>query len=74
MREDHIETLVGKNPILVTTLNPLIGYDLAAKIAKKAFAENRALKEVALEMCDLSEAELAKALDPARMTKGGFVE
>ena len=31
-------------------------------------------KEVALEMCDLSEAELDKALDPARMTKGGFVE
>ena len=44
VREYHIETLVGKNPILVTTLNPLIGYDLSAKIAKKAFAENRALK------------------------------
>jgi len=74
VREDHIKALVGKNPILVTTLNPLIGYDLAAKIAKKAFAENRALKEVALEMCDLSEAELDSALDPAKMTKGGFVE
>ncbi len=35
VREDHIKALVGKNPILVTTLNPLIGYDLAAKIAKK---------------------------------------
>ncbi len=74
VREDHIKALVGKNPILVTTLNPLIGYDLAAKIAKKAFAENRALMEVALEMCDLSEAELESALDPAKMTKGGFVE
>ena len=47
---------------------------MAAKIEKKAFAENRALKEVALEMCDLSEAELDSALDPAKMTKGGFVE
>jgi fumarate hydratase class II len=74
VREVHIKALVGKNPILVTTLNPLIGYDLAAKIAKKAFAENRELKEVALEMCDLSEEELDKALDPAKMTKGGFVE
>ena len=74
VREDHIKALVGKNPILVTTLNPLIGYDLAAKIAKKAFAENRDLKEVALEMCDLSEAELDSALDPVKMTKGGFVE
>ena len=74
VREDHINALTGKNPILVTTLNPLIGYDLAAKIAKKAFVENRELKEVALEMCDLSEAELDKALDPTKMTKGGFVE
>jgi len=74
VREDHIKALVGKNPILVTTLNPLIGYDLAAKIAKKAFAENRALKEVALEMCDLPEEELDSVLDPAKMTKGGFAE
>ena len=74
VREDHINSLTGKNPILVTTLNPLIGYDLAAKIAKKAFAENRPLKAVALEMCDLSEEELDKALDPSKMTRGGFVE
>jgi len=74
VREDHINSLTGKNPILVTTLNPLIGYDLAAKIAKKAFAENRPLKAVALEMCDLSEEELDKALDPSKMTRGGFVD
>ncbi len=59
---------------MVTTLNPLIGYDLAAKIAKKAFTENRPLKAVALEMCDLSEEELDKALDPSKMTRGGFVD
>ena len=74
VREDHINSLTGKNPILVTTLNPLIGYDMAAKIAKKAFAENRPLKSVALEMCDLSEEELDKALDPSKMTRGGFVD
>ena len=74
VREDHINSLTGKNPILVTTLNPLIGYDLAAKIAKKAFAENRPLKAVALEMCDLSEEELDKALDQSKMTRGGFVD
>ena len=74
VREDHINSLTEKNPILVTTLNPLIGYDLAAKIAKKAFAENRPLKAVALEMCDLSEEELDKALDPSKMTRGGFVD
>ncbi|MDP6319982.1 MAG: class II fumarate hydratase [SAR324 cluster bacterium] len=74
VREDHINSLTGKNPILVTTLNPLIGYDLAAKIANNAFAENRPLKAVALVMCDLSEEELDKALDPSKMTRGGFVD
>ena len=74
VREDHIRSLIGKNPILVTALNPLIGYDLAAKIAKKAFGENRALKEVALEMCNLSSEDLDAALDPAKMTKGGLTE
>ena len=74
VREEHIQSLVGRNPILVTTLNPLIGYDLAAKIAKTAFAENRPLLEVAKKMCDLPEDELKKVLDPAKMTQGGLVE
>ena len=74
VREDHIKSMIEKNPILVTTLNPLIGYDLASKIAKKAFKENRPLKEVAKEMCDLSEEELDIALNPFKMTKGGFVK
>ncbi|HKI47128.1 MAG TPA: class II fumarate hydratase [Balneolales bacterium] len=65
---------LSKNPILVTALNPIIGYDLGAKIAKKAFAEGRPLKEVALEMTDLSEEELDKALDPIKMTRGGFTD
>ncbi len=66
--------MVEKNPILVTALNPIIGYDKAAKIAKKAYAEGRALKDVAKEMTDLSDEELEKALDPIKMTKGGFTE
>ncbi|MCH8556338.1 MAG: class II fumarate hydratase [Balneolia bacterium] len=74
VREAVIAEKVSKNPILVTALNPIIGYDLAAKIAKKAFAEDRALKDVALEMTDLTEAELDKALDPIKMTSGGFTE
>lgn len=74
VNEDHIADLVAKNPILVTALNPVIGYDLGAKIAKKAFAEKRALKDVACEMTDLSDEELEKALDPMKMTRGGFME
>ena len=74
IRDKNIKSTLEKNPILVTSLNPLIGYDLASKIAKRAFIENRALKEVALEMCDLSETELENALDPTKMTKVGFVK
>lgn len=74
VRKDVIEKMVGKNPILVTALNPLIGYDKAAKIAKTAFAENRAVIDVAREMTDLTDAELEKALNPMNMTKGGFTD
>lgn len=74
VREDEIAKTVGRNPILVTSLNPLIGYDAAAKIAKKAFQEQRAVYDVAKEMTDLSEQELKKALDPLTMTRGGFTD
>ena len=74
VKKEQIADMVGRNPILVTALNPIIGYDLAAKIAKKAFAESRPLKDVAKEMTDLSDEELDKALDPIKMTKGGFTE
>ena len=74
VRKDVIEKMVGKNPILVTALNPLIGYDKAAKIAKTAFAEDKAVIDVAREMTDLSDAELEKALNPMNMTKGGFTD
>lgn len=74
VKEEHIKKMVGKNPILVTALNPLIGYDKAAKIAKKAFAEDRAVMDVAREMTDLSDDELKNALEPLTMTKGGFTE
>lgn len=72
--KEKIQQMVGKNPVLVTALNPLIGYDKAAKIAKTAFAEDRAVMDVAREMTDLSDEELKKALDPINMTKGGFSE
>lgn len=74
VKEDHIKEMVGKNPILVTALNPLIGYDKAAKIAKKAFAEDRAVMDVAREMTDLTDDELKNALEPLNMTKGGFMD
>ena len=69
-RERMID-LVERNPILVTALNPLIGYDKAAQIAKRAYAEGRRLKEVAAEMSGLSAEELDRLLDPRLLTEGG---
>jgi len=71
---ERIAGLVDQNPILVTALNPVIGYDKAAQIAKKAYAEARSLKDVAAEMTDLSKEELDRLLDSRKMTEGGIVE
>ncbi len=72
VNEEHIAGLVGRNPILVTALNPVIGYELGAKIAKTAYAQGRSLKEVALEMTDLSAEELDRLLNPRQLTEGGI--
>ena len=62
---------LSRNPMLVTALNPVIGYDKAAAIAKKAYAEGRPILEVAAAMTDLDAERLAKLLDPAALTRGG---
>ncbi len=66
--------VVERNPIMVTALNPIIGYDAAAKIAKRAYAENRRVKEIAAEMTDLSSEELDRLLDADDLTRGGIKE
>lgn len=70
----HIKQALDRNPILVTALNRVIGYEKGAAIAKKAYAEGRPVISVAAEMTDLSEAELEKLLDPAKLTEGGINE
>ena len=72
VNEDKINAAVGRNPILVTALNPVIGYELGARIAKQAYAEGRALKDVARELTDLTDEELDRLLDPAALTEGGI--
>ena len=64
-----IEAGLARNPILVTALNPIIGYEKGAAIAKKAYAQNRPVFEVALEDSGLSEAELRDLLDPERLAR-----
>ncbi len=69
---ESINKALNKNPILVTALNAVIGYDKGAQIAKKAYQEKRPILEVALEETELEERELIKLLDPMKLTKGGI--
>lgn len=68
VREDKLNQALAKNPILVTALNPIIGYAKAAEVAKAAYKQSRPIIEVAAEMTDLSRTELEKLLDPAQLT------
>lgn len=72
VNEANIERALARNPILVTALNPVIGYEKGAAIAKKAYAEGRPVKDVAREMTDLTDAELDRLLDPATLAEGGI--
>ena len=72
VNREVIDKNLKRNPILVTALNSKIGYELGAKIAKKAYQQNRSVKDVAMEMTDLSEDEIDQALDPLDLTEGGL--
>jgi fumarate hydratase, class II len=67
--EDRIAKLLNESLMLVTALNPHIGYDKAAKIAKKAHAEGTTLKEAALELGLLTAEEFAEWVVPADMIR-----
>ena len=62
---------LARNPILVTALNPEIGYLRAAELAKQAMREKRPILEVALEQTDIPQQKLEQLLDPAIMANGG---
>lgn len=74
VREDNLQVALAKNPILVTALNPVIGYLKAAEVAKKAYKEGRAIIDVAEEETDLDRTTLERLLDPAKLTQGGVAE
>src|SRR5271154_818345 len=72
VNHDRLNDALARNPILVTALNPIIGYEKGAAIAKKAYAEGRPILEVAAEMTDMSVDELRRLLDPKTLTEGGI--
>ncbi|WP_298441670.1 class II fumarate hydratase [uncultured Ferrimonas sp.] len=64
INQHRIEQTLARNPVLITALNQLLGYDQGAAIAKQAYAENRTVLDVAIEMTDIDPQRLAKLLDP----------
>ena len=72
VRQENLNRVLAMNPILVTALNPIIGYLKAAEIAKLAYRTGRPVIDVAAEMTGIPREELERLLDPARLTDGGI--
>lgn len=69
VNEDNINESLRLNPILVTALNSRIGYEAAAAIAKKAYAEKRPIIDVAEEETDIPRTELEELMDPVWLAR-----
>jgi fumarate hydratase class II len=72
VNRERIEQSLASNPILVTALNAVIGYEAAATIAKRSYAEKRPVLDVAEEETGLPREQLADLLDPVRLTNTGL--
>jgi fumarate hydratase class II len=72
VNQGNLDDALDRNPILVTALNPVIGYEKGAAVAKAAYAQGRAVRDVAAELTDLTSEELDRLLDPAELTEGGI--
>jgi len=70
--EAQIKAVLARNPILITALNGVIGYEKGAAIAKQAYKEGRPILDVAKENTKLHAEELKELLDPAALTTGGI--
>lgn len=72
VNRERMNEALARNPILITALNAVIGYERGAAIAKKAYAEGRPIIDVARKESGMSEAELRRLLDPYDLTRGGI--
>ncbi len=72
VNQARLAEALDRNPILVTALNPVIGYEKGAAIAKKAYAEGKPIREIAARETDLGRERLDALLDPAELTRGGI--
>jgi len=74
VRTDNIKAALDRNPILVTALNRVIGYEKGAATAKQAYAEGRPIIDVAMETTGMTREELEQLLDPLKLARGGSRE
>jgi fumarate hydratase class II len=74
VNEQNLSQTLAVNPILVTALNALVGYETGAAIAKEAYRTGRPVLDVAEEMTSLDRQSLANYLDPEKLTHGGLPE
>ncbi|MGB0513863.1 MAG: class II fumarate hydratase [Wenzhouxiangellaceae bacterium] len=74
VRDDNIKSALDRNPILVTALNRVIGYEKGAATAKQAYKEGRPIIDVAMETTGMSRDELEALLDPLKLARGGVQE
>jgi fumarate hydratase class II len=72
VQASRLEDALRRNPILVTALNPVIGYEKGAAVAKKAYAEGKPIIDVATAETNLSRSQLEQLLDPTELTQGGI--
>ncbi len=72
VNDSRLESALERSPILVTALNPVIGYEKGAEIAKRAYAEGRAVLDVAEEVTGMPRGTLAELLDARALTRGGL--
>jgi fumarate hydratase class II len=72
VNQERLDEALERNPILVTALNPVIGYEKGAAIAKQAYAQGRPIRDVAAEQTELDEDQLKALLNPLELTRGGI--
>ncbi|TVP54894.1 MAG: class II fumarate hydratase [Halomonadaceae bacterium] len=74
VNQEVMAEAVGRNPVLVTALNPVIGYAKAAEVAKKAYATGQSILDVAAAETEVPRETLEQLLDPIKLTRGGLPE
>jgi fumarate hydratase, class II len=68
---ERVAAALDRNPILITALNSVLGYELGAKLAKLAYEQGRPIGEVVAEHTQMAPEELKRLLDPRALTRGG---